>query len=397
MEEPPWAQVFARVIAGESIRSVALAFGTNPRRVRRALARAGLRVGGAVVGAHGVAALASHRSRLGTAPDAQIARAAGVTPEAVQGERRRMGIAAFRPARRAAPPPITPRVLPPTLAARPPVATPPRMVRPPASQRGHDPVVVRKSPRDGEAVRRITARLADRPEASPVAELPPRVARGVTTFRANEPVPVVAPFIPAFTPRPRTEREEELDRLLSVPRRDPDQRKRIVRAETRPFELVSRPGPAVTPAPSRRSTNPAWRTPDPAVLRELTARAEAEAPPVRPAAAVPAGIHPPAIATPMVMAVVRQARPAPAALPPAPAVAPPPVVAAPPVTVRVAPAAAPLSVATTDTFAGQVWAVHFEGLNEIVHICADDVVQALAVAHAWLPADCFPVVAIEAV
>lgn len=352
MEEPQWALVFARVIAGESIRSVAVAFGTNPRRIRRALARAGLRAGGIVVGARGVPALAPQRSRLGTTPDALIAKAAGVTPEAVQGERRRLGIAAYRPARRPAPPPIAPRILPPSPAP---------LVRPPPSQRGHDPVVVRKSPRDGDAVRSIPARL------------------GVTTFRANEPAPVAVVAIPVFTPRPRTEREQEVDRLLSVPRRGPDERKRIIRAETRPFELVSsRPGP--TPAVQRRPSGPTWRAADPAVLRELAARAEAEPGPVRP----------PPVATVVVPSVATtsvSARAIPVAPTPAPTLAAPPL----------APVVAPDPVATPDPFGGVVWAVHFEGLNEIVHICAADVVQALAAARAWLPPERFAVVAIEAV
>ena len=379
MDEPPWALVFARVIAGESIRSVALAFGTNPRRVRRALARAGLRAGGVLVGAQGVAALATHRSRLGTAPDAQIARAAGVTPEAVQGERRRLDITAFRPARRAPPPPIAPRLRP---AVPAPVPEPPRLVRPPPSQRGHDPVIVRKSPRDGDAVRRITARLSDAGEPPPSAdELRPRVVRGVTTFRANEPLPAAISTIPTFTPRPRTEREEELDRLLSVPRRATDERTRIVRAEARPFELVNRPAPTGTRPPLRRPSAPAWRAPDPAVLRELAARAEAEVPPSRPAPVVTAKPVPPVVNPPVVARV--------AAGPTAqPGVAP-----APPVL----PAVTPAPVATADTFVGLTWAVHFEGLNDIVHVCADDVVDALAAAQAWLPAARFPVVAIEAV
>lgn len=70
------------------------------------MARAGVRVGGRnLVPGLGVAELVEYRDRLGREPDEAIARAAGVSVEAVQGERRRLGIEPFekplKPARRA--------------------------------------------------------------------------------------------------------------------------------------------------------------------------------------------------------------------------------------------------------------------------------------------------------
>lgn len=98
-----WPEVVRRVHHGESIRATARAFGTNPRRIRRGLARAGLRVGGVEVPEVGLAALAEFGDRLGEEPDGLIAELAGVTVEAVQGERRRRSIAPFRPTPRAKP------------------------------------------------------------------------------------------------------------------------------------------------------------------------------------------------------------------------------------------------------------------------------------------------------
>ncbi len=102
-EEAPWWPEVVRLRATTSLRSLARRFRTEPRRLRRALARAGLRVGGAELAGRGVPALAGVRDRLGREPDAVLAREAGVPVEAVKGERRRLGIGPFRPGEPPAP------------------------------------------------------------------------------------------------------------------------------------------------------------------------------------------------------------------------------------------------------------------------------------------------------
>ncbi|MFN7146241.1 MAG: hypothetical protein ACK4YP_20885, partial [Myxococcota bacterium] len=98
-ELAPWWPEMLRLRATMPIRALARSFGTEPRRIRRALARRGLRAGGLELAGQGVPALAGFVERLGKAPDADIAREAGVAVEAVQGERRRLGIAAYTPPR----------------------------------------------------------------------------------------------------------------------------------------------------------------------------------------------------------------------------------------------------------------------------------------------------------
>lgn len=90
-----WPELQRRSVEGEPIRSLARRFRLEPRRVRRALARAGLRVAGRMVAATGLPALDDWRGRLGAMPDVAIARAAKVPVDAVIGERRRLGLGAF--------------------------------------------------------------------------------------------------------------------------------------------------------------------------------------------------------------------------------------------------------------------------------------------------------------
>jgi hypothetical protein len=97
LSAPWWPEVERRIAQGASLRDTARRFGTNPRRLRRNLARAGVRAGGHDIREFGVEALAPHLERLGVVPDQAIAQEAGVTLEAVQGERRRLKIAAFEP------------------------------------------------------------------------------------------------------------------------------------------------------------------------------------------------------------------------------------------------------------------------------------------------------------
>lgn len=281
-EDPRWALVLARLRAGESLRKVAAEFGTNPRRLRRALARASIRVRGESLGRDGVPALVRFRSRLGKESDGAIARDARVTPEAVQGERRRLGIPAFRP---------SPKV---HLSAEEeewilgPVREP--SLPPRRERQAVGPVVVRKAQRDGGSVIRRVAPLPSpdtvsqgaAPPAPPLEPRGPRLAWGVLAFRANEPVSVVRPVEPRqFPARPLSEREEEMQRFLNAPKRERTSRERIIRTETRPFEISPPPPPPATPAPVaptlRRTRAPSWRAADPELMLALALEAEREA------------------------------------------------------------------------------------------------------------------------
>ena len=87
--------------AAESLRAIARRFQCEPRRLRRALARLNLRVGGRdIVPDVGVPQLLGVRDAIGREPDSVVARMGGVIPEAVQGDRRRLGIPAYAQHRR---------------------------------------------------------------------------------------------------------------------------------------------------------------------------------------------------------------------------------------------------------------------------------------------------------
>ncbi len=97
-EQAPWWPEARRMLKRNvSIREIARRFCTNPRRLRRALARAGLRVAGEDVGGKGLMRLSPWREQFGRVPDGNIARSAKVAVEAVKGERRRLHIPAFFP------------------------------------------------------------------------------------------------------------------------------------------------------------------------------------------------------------------------------------------------------------------------------------------------------------
>ena len=118
---PAWPEVVRRIQAGASLRETARRFQTTPRRIRRGLARDSVRVGGVPVGDDGVPELQAVVDELGQTPDGVLAERCGTTVEAVQGERRRRGIDAFRPTpspqrkvarRRGAPPAPPPKAKP---------------------------------------------------------------------------------------------------------------------------------------------------------------------------------------------------------------------------------------------------------------------------------------------
>jgi hypothetical protein len=94
-QEAWWPEVLRDHEQG-SLRQLARRFGTNPRRLRRGLARAAVRVAGSTVQDDGVEVLEDFRDRLGKEPDRSLAAEAGVTVEAIKGERRRLGIDPYR-------------------------------------------------------------------------------------------------------------------------------------------------------------------------------------------------------------------------------------------------------------------------------------------------------------
>lgn len=97
--QPWWPEVLRRLDAGQGIRRVARSFDTTPRRIRRGLASAGLRVGGVDIRRSGVPELSEFQHRLGREPDADISFEAGVTLEEVRAERSRLNIPPFQPRR----------------------------------------------------------------------------------------------------------------------------------------------------------------------------------------------------------------------------------------------------------------------------------------------------------
>ncbi len=97
-QDAAWWPEALRRLEVESLRAVARFFHCEPRRIRRALAREGLRVAGVDLAERRVPQLA--RAPLGQFSDSDIARRNGVIPEAVAGERRRRNIAPFQPGKR---------------------------------------------------------------------------------------------------------------------------------------------------------------------------------------------------------------------------------------------------------------------------------------------------------
>lgn len=138
-QAPWWPELQRRWAAGAPIRGLARLVAVEPRRLRRALARAGLRVGGQDLGPDGLPALRALRGRLGAMPDMAVARAAQVPVDAVIGERRRLGRPAFAQRRQ--------RRLAGRLSPLRPGGAPLRPVRAPSPRSPLEPVVVRRPSR----------------------------------------------------------------------------------------------------------------------------------------------------------------------------------------------------------------------------------------------------------
>jgi len=350
-QEAPWWPEFLRARPNASLRALARQFGCEPRRLRRALAREGLRAGGRELGGRGDLALSAWRARLGTAPDAEIAREAGVAIEAVQGERRRLGVAPFSvsgPVRLTADEEAWIRG-----------PEPLRRVRQRAPDASASLEVVRR-PRSGAD----TVREPRRAEQTPGAALAPPPAPAAAACSPALP-PAASPaslrrVSPSFF---RTHERTDLDRLLQpvgAPRDGVN--KRIVRVEP------ARPAPE---APPTAQVHPAARRP-----------LEAPAPPVTPTRAF---VPPPAPvrAAPPPAPVRAAPPPAPvrAAPPPAPVRAAPAPTPAPRPAPSAAPAAAPIGLAAPR----QRWQVHIPGEAAPLVVEADSAWSAARAASALLP------------
>lgn len=379
-----WPEALRMLDDGASIREIARRLQTEPRRIRRALARTGVRAHGTDLYGAGLPELSAQRERLGRQPDGIIAKLAGVTPEAVAGERRRLKIPAFVQRPQEPLPTVAPVVSPAPVAlpAAPELSVDdedwirgPRREKRERQRINADALtVVRRptradgAPPAGRPLLRPTftpgeARAPSPPgETRPLGELgvplrPPGSVRVVRDARAlgdarplgdarftgegrSPPAISVAPQSGDGAPRPIRGREffwddrkAEIEALLDAPRHQRDGRKRIVRAD----------GPRLSPIESEerptrervRSDAPAWRsiTPPPAAVPSTSARpasAESARPAAPPSArsASPDGARPAALpsvpsdATPRVRSPVVAQR----ALSSGPPVASPPVV-----------------------------------------------------------------------
>lgn len=242
-----WPEALRRLETG-TIRSVAKYFLCEPRRIRRALAREGLRVAGVPVTDRRVPQL--QHAPLGDYPDADIARRNRVIPQAVAGERRRRNIRAYQPGKRRRWTPVEPEVV--------------RVAHAP------EDVVTPKSRREES----LDSALSAPPE------------RVVDTFRERE--RRVRQFM-------RREREETVVRSVDVRkdgRRVPSQ---LLAPKEAPLpELSSRMRRTAPPAPARR-TESAWRS----VAADDFFVEPQEAPPEPTRAAPPVVVEAPARVAPL--------------------------------------------------------------------------------------------------
>lgn len=377
-ERSVWWPEALRMLGVVSIRAIARLFHTEPRRIRRALARLNLRVGGRdVVEDAGVAQLAGLRDMFGREPDRVVARMAGVIPEAVQGERKRLRIPAYVQRRR-------------VRLSREDEA----WIRGP--KRGHRAKVHVEE--NLQVVRRPTRtdENAHRPSGWGVGHADPK-PRTSGEFVARPPR-LDREFF-------RSQAPEELERLL-LPVRQRDGRQRLVRGESlrgadslapvadsglrkvaSPTVVRRESMPTLGERPSvshRQPSGEAERLPPVPVL----IRGAANAAPIEPRPLLPRAQPRRAEASP------NPASPAVAPAPSAFAVAPPLpygaglVVPAPPVVAMpaaVTPPPAPPSpraVVTNDE-----WLVYVPGNDTPLRLYAPDIVQAIAAASRIVPAD----------
>ncbi len=230
-QQTPWWPEARRLRNTTPIREIARRFHTNARRIRRAMARTSLRVGGRELGSRGLPELQAFRDQLGRVPDWRIARAAKVTVWAVQGERRRSNIPGFRP-------------------------------RPGAGKRGLS--------QDEEAW--ILGPARPRRDRMRVDSEAVQVVRRPVVRAGDSPRPVGT--TQPTPPRPTLESAPEPGFRPALPR--PTGTRRIIRPEEPVLAPTPAPAPTVIRRP-RRGPETTWRPVDPQVLE----RTEERVPPQR--------------------------------------------------------------------------------------------------------------------
>ena len=199
---PWWPEAVRRVRAGVAIREIARRFGSNPRRIRRALARDFVRIQGENTGGPLPEPVRAVRDRLGKQADEDLAVEVGLPGEAIQGARRFFGI-----------PPCVPPPRPRTRVRRVPErareSRPPRReMERPAPKRSNrarpweepPPEVIRRSSPPTRPLVNLRRRLVVVPEAEAAAQpLPPEASLAPEPVVAAPPAPIVE-ALPEPTP-----------------------------------------------------------------------------------------------------------------------------------------------------------------------------------------------------
>jgi len=230
-----WPEAVRMRAAGESIRGVARRFQTDPRRVRRGLARLGLRVGGVdVPEGEGAEVLAAVRDRVGMEPDTVVAKAVGVAPEAIKGERRRLGIPGHVQRRRVK---LT--------------ADDEAWIRGPLKVRR---TRVRTEPESLQVVRRPSGRVGTEPRRADSEDGPRRLDTPRAGFAPSRPDPRRDFF--------RNDHQAEIDRLLEPTARRDGPRRLVRSPDSRPMGSPE-PRPAA-PLPGTGLRSPLRSVPPPA-------------------------------------------------------------------------------------------------------------------------------------
>ena len=257
----PWWPEARRLLKHTPVREIARRFHTNPRRIRRAAARAGVRVGGREVAARGLLDLMGYREQLGRVPDWRIAHAAGVSIEAVQGERRRHHIPPFRP----------------------PIGYKQGALSADEEAWILGPVKPRRERMRADSgkvniVRRPALHSDEKSESRPPEPVRP-AAREVAEEGRRRIVRPVEPQRGGRAPIPDSffnERERKsVDELLAVPRRSRDGRQRIVRVDS-PEPAPRLPEPLAPVRKPRARKEVGWRRVDEAVVAAVEEAAALE-------------------------------------------------------------------------------------------------------------------------